>query len=225
MWTAHFITCLSPKHTHTDSPSTCVCVWICVPSLMFFFFSFGLFIRFLLHGRFNVSEKILKENPHNRLSFPLGLPNTKSASVFQLSKPQWHYFYIQMGQKIYLYINIYKCIHANIPGVQYLPLLLARWNNTTTNRQSNLNGSQENGAESDCRAVWNSWVGSQDKGSVELLACMHQSFTGHLQRKQSLPNIYSLTPQPSPLPCIIPKSCLFISIITYTKSTEAYYWI
>lgn len=118
MWTAYSV-CLSLQtHTQTQLRSVCAILWSIFerfpPPLFFAPLCTAWMIQVIVTKS---SRKDFKEISIILLSF-LSSKCKKSASVFQLSKPQWHYFYIQMGQKIYLYISIYKYIHANVVGVQ-----------------------------------------------------------------------------------------------------------
>lgn len=104
------IRCLSlplQTNTHTHTPYVCVFVCVILCSILegffdFFFLSTAWTIQLIVTKS---SRKYFKEITTILLSF-LSSKCKKSASVFQLSKPQWHYFCIQMGQKIYLYIYI-----------------------------------------------------------------------------------------------------------------------
>lgn len=178
------------------------------------------------------SSKDFKEITIILLSF-LSSKCKKNASVFQLSKPQWHYFCIQMGQKIYLYISLYKYIHANVVGVQYLPLLLAVWNNTTTKCHPNSWITRRNEQRTRELQVETPGLRITDGRNYKHACADHLLDTF----KQTVFTQYLLSNPFNPL--IAPSSTLLsqtlvsafaiwsvsISIITYTKSRETYYWI
>lgn len=125
-------------------------------------------------------------------------------------------FFIQMEQKIYIYIYLYINISMQMSlGRRDFPLLPARWNKdygTPFKSTGPLEKGAERTTERRGLAVWG-WTTSMHAPIIYWTP----------QKKQSLPNICSLSPPSSTLLSWTLVSTfaiwsIFISIITYTKS-------
>lgn len=200
------------SHTHKHHLPFCVCACVCDQSLRDFFFCFSLF--FVLHGQDIVSKSSRKDFEEKItlifLYFSSSKMQKECSSLPAIKATMTLFLYSNGAKKIYLYISLYEYIHAKVVGVRLLHLLLAIWNNTTTVRHPKLitrnpkvTWREEPTAES-CGTCgfWNSRGRGENHTQAGLQACMRRSFTGHLQKKQSLPNIYSRSP-PEPLDSLL----------------------
>lgn len=171
----------------------CVCVFVC-GCVRFFDRSFNHFsfpsvlwtIRLGVSSRKSFKEIIIT------FIFFLSSKCKKSVSVFQLSKPQWHYFCIQKWGKKYIYISLYINIYMQIwLGCSNSPCcwrggITQQLNTIQTHRS--LGGRSWKGQQGALGlADSDSGVEVEDHRRAWQQACMRQSFTGHLQRNSPPP--------------------------------------
>lgn len=148
------------------------------------------------------------------------------------------FLYSKWGKK-YIYISLYINIYTQMwLGCSNSPCC---WQGGTTQHWNTIQTHGSLGGRS-YREPWefgdsDLWAEMEDHRWAWLQACMRQSFTGHLQRNNPSPIFtlwHPLTPWPSPSSTLLLSQTLlsafaiwsvFISIITYPKSKETYYWI